>query len=84
MTKGSRRYIAELWCKMLHPSPMWPSHGHDENRRPVLFRAGSLKMTLHCCLNGPARSPWHTGPGRVRPRRLRSAAPIAGRVERTL
>ena len=20
--------IAELWCKLMHPAPMWPVHGH--------------------------------------------------------
>ena len=27
MIKTSRR-VAELWCKMMHRAPMWPSHGH--------------------------------------------------------
>ena len=32
MTIASRRYIAELWCKMFHSAPMWPSHGHYQCR----------------------------------------------------
>ncbi len=27
MIKTSRR-IAEFWCRMMHPAPLWPSHGH--------------------------------------------------------
>jgi|KBSSwiStaDraftv2_1062776.scaffolds.fasta_scaffold2249615_2 hypothetical protein len=25
-------YLAEIWCKTMHGSPMWPSHGHYECR----------------------------------------------------
>ena len=28
MKKTFLSYIAELWCKSVHASPMWPSHGH--------------------------------------------------------
>ncbi len=50
MTKASRRYIAELWCKMLHPSPMWPSHGHYQCRAcgrqyPVPWESGRGQTT---------------------------------------
>ncbi len=27
MSKG-RRQLTEFWCKSMHTSPMWPSHGH--------------------------------------------------------
>jgi hypothetical protein len=27
MIEISRR-IAEFWCRMMHRSPLWPSHGH--------------------------------------------------------
>ena len=26
------RNLAELWCRTMHGSPMWPSHGHYECR----------------------------------------------------
>jgi hypothetical protein len=50
MTKASRRYIAELWCKMWHQSPMWPSHGHYQCRTcgreyPVPWESGRGKTT---------------------------------------
>ena len=25
-------YIAEIWCRTVHDSPMWPSHGHYQCR----------------------------------------------------
>ena len=21
-------YVADLWCTLMHPAPMWPSHGY--------------------------------------------------------
>jgi transposase-like protein len=27
MIKASRHRLAEFWCKLMHPTPMWPSHG---------------------------------------------------------
>jgi hypothetical protein len=32
MAKAARGYIAEIWCRMLHQSPMWPAHGHYQCR----------------------------------------------------
>jgi len=26
------RNLAEIWCRTMHGSPMWPSHGHYECR----------------------------------------------------
>ena len=25
-------YLAKLWCRTMHGSPMWPSHGHYQCR----------------------------------------------------
>jgi len=25
-------YLAKMWCKTMHDSPMWPSHGHYQCR----------------------------------------------------
>lgn len=25
-------YLAKFWCKTMHGSPMWPSHGHYQCR----------------------------------------------------
>ena len=25
-------YLAKIWCKAMHDSPMWPCHGHYECR----------------------------------------------------
>jgi hypothetical protein len=27
MIKASRHRLADFWCKLMHPAPMWPSHG---------------------------------------------------------
>jgi len=32
MNKAFLGYIAEIWCRTLHTSPMWPSHGHYQCR----------------------------------------------------
>jgi len=32
MKIASRGYIAEIWCRTMHDSPMWPSHGHYQCR----------------------------------------------------
>ncbi len=55
MTKAAGGFIAELWCRMLHSSPMWPAHGHYQCRTcgreyPVPWeldrkRAGSQAIT---------------------------------------
>ena len=21
-------WVADLWCRLMHPAPMWPAHGH--------------------------------------------------------
>lgn len=28
MTKTFWSRIGELWCTLMHPAPMWPSHGY--------------------------------------------------------
>ena len=28
MIRVFRHHVAEFWCKTMHSSPMWPSHGH--------------------------------------------------------
>jgi hypothetical protein len=38
--KPTRVRIADLWCRLMHTAPMWPSHGQYEcrtcgRRRPV-------------------------------------------------
>lgn len=35
-------YLAKIWCRTMHDSPMWPSHGHYQCRTcgreyPVLW-----------------------------------------------
>jgi hypothetical protein len=25
-------YLAKIWCRTMHDSPMWPSHGHYQCR----------------------------------------------------
>jgi hypothetical protein len=30
--KPARSRIADLWCKLMHAEPMWPSHGQYECR----------------------------------------------------
>jgi hypothetical protein len=30
--KPTRVRIADLWCRLMHTAPMWPSHGHYECR----------------------------------------------------
>lgn len=32
MKNASRGYIADMWCRAMHDSPMWPSHGHYQCR----------------------------------------------------
>ena len=27
MIKASRHRLAEFWCRLMHPAPMWPFHG---------------------------------------------------------
>ncbi len=36
MRKTFWSYIAELWCKLMHPDPMWPAHGRY--RCPACWR----------------------------------------------
>ncbi len=31
--KPTHARIAELWCRLMHREPMWPSHGQYECRR---------------------------------------------------
>lgn len=28
MKKTFWRRVADLWCRLMHPAPMWPVHGH--------------------------------------------------------
>lgn len=30
--KPTQTRIGNLWCKLMHTDPMWPSHGHYECR----------------------------------------------------
>jgi len=30
--KPTQARIADLWCRLMHAEPMWPSHGHYECR----------------------------------------------------
>lgn len=30
--KPTQTRIADLWCRLMHAEPMWPSHGHYECR----------------------------------------------------
>lgn len=30
--KANQARIADLWCKLMHTEPMWPSHGQYECR----------------------------------------------------
>jgi hypothetical protein len=30
--KPTQRRIADLWCRLMHTEPMWPSHGQYECR----------------------------------------------------
>ena len=32
MANASRGYIAEVWCRTMHRSPMWPAHGQYQCR----------------------------------------------------
>ena len=53
MIKTSRR-IAEFWCRMMHPSPLWPSHGHYRCRTcwreyPVAGRSADIALTARDC-----------------------------------
>lgn len=28
MLKTFWSFVVEFWCKLMHPTPMWPVHGH--------------------------------------------------------
>ena len=48
MKIASRGYIAEIWCRTMHDSSMWPSHGHYQCRTcgreyPVPWELGETK-----------------------------------------
>ncbi len=32
LRNASRSGVGELWCRLMHATPMWPSHGHYECR----------------------------------------------------
>jgi hypothetical protein len=51
--KSTQARFADLWCKLLHRAPMWPSHGRYECRtcgrrypvrwqEPIRARVGEL------------------------------------------
>jgi hypothetical protein len=44
--KSTQARIADLWCKLMHTEPMWPSHGQYEcrtcgRRHPVCWEGPS-------------------------------------------
>jgi len=47
--KPTQTRIADLWCKLMHKDPMWPSHGHYECRS-----CGRLHQV---CWEGPTELP---------------------------
>ncbi len=56
--------LGEIWCRLMHESPMWPIHGHYEcrtcgRRYPVVWE--------------------RSGSGAAAGRQLAVAAPMAGR-----
>ncbi len=36
MKKPFWAWVTDLWCRLMHPVPMWPVHGHY--RCPACFR----------------------------------------------
>ena len=49
MKSSSPGYIAGIWCRTMHDSPMWPSHGHYQCRTcgreyPVPWELGATKV----------------------------------------
>ena len=42
-------YLAKIWCRAMHDSPMWPSHGHYQCRKcgreyPVPWELGAANV----------------------------------------
>ncbi len=67
MITVSRRRIGEFWCKMMHPSPMWPSHGHYR------CRTCGRKFTVPWEFDLRERPPQHRNE-----RLLADASPLVG------
>ena len=44
--KPTHARIAELWCRLMHREPMWPSHGQYECRRCEQAIFGLLARTF--------------------------------------
>jgi len=64
--------IADLWCRLVHAEPMWPSHGQYECRRcgrryPVCWQEPSAATSGVPALSretqGPRSLVVATGPG---------------------
>jgi hypothetical protein len=46
--------IADLWCGLIHPAPMWPVHGYY--RCPACWRQYAVPWEARVEGSGPLRS----------------------------
>jgi hypothetical protein len=62
MKKTFWAWIADVWCRLMHPAPMWPVHGHY--RCPACWREYAVpwevtRFTLAVDRHGPALQSEH-------------------------
>ena len=71
MKKTFWAWVADFWCRLMHPAPMWPVHGHY--RCPACWRDYAVPWEVepitvnHISHVSPSEHPRIAGDGIARP-----------------
>ena len=59
MTRRLWSRLADLWCTLMHPAPMWPSHGHYRCPRCLRQHAVPWEPTARITASQPTHARLH-------------------------